>query len=60
MIDASQQEVRRARFARLRAELSTLREACAGVQKRVAVAVKDAAKRRDDWLLEHTKKEHLG
>jgi len=24
------------------------------------VTVKDASKRRDDWLLEHTRKEHLG
>lgn len=60
MIDESQQEVRKARFTRLRAELSALKETCAGVQKRVSVAVKDATKRRDDWLLEHTKKEHLG
>jgi len=60
MTDMSQQEVRKARFARLRTELSAFREAFAGMQKRVAVTVKDASKRRDDWLLEHTRKEHLG
>ncbi len=60
MYDTSQSAVRTARLAGFRKELEGLRAKFAEVKKGVADAVKKSAKRRDDWLLQHTRDEHLG
>ncbi|HSD12975.1 MAG TPA: hypothetical protein VLC10_05435 [Patescibacteria group bacterium] len=56
---STQSDVRTKRLAGFRAELAGLRAQFEKTRKDVAEAVKKAAKRRDDWLLEHTRKEHL-
>lgn len=59
MTASMQTEVRTTKLAGLRAELAGLRAQFEQTKRDVAEAVKKAAKRRDDWLLEHTRKEHL-
>jgi len=59
-MQVTQQDVRKARFSRMRDEIAALAQAFAGLKGRADAAVKDAAKRHDAWLLEHTRKEHLG
>ena len=56
----SQSEVRARRFSGLRAELEALRGTFDDLKRRATVVAKDAAKRRDEWLVDHVRKEHLG
>lgn len=59
-MQTSQDGARKTRFAALRDELATLSRTFAELKSRADQVAKDAGKRRDDWLLEHTKNEHLG
>ncbi len=59
MTTPSQSDARTERLAGLRAELAGLRAEFAKIKQGIAETAKAAAKRRDDWLLEHTRKEHL-
>lgn len=56
----SQSDVRAKRFAGMREELEGLRVKFDDLKRRATTVVKDAAARRDAWLLEHTRNEHLG
>lgn len=56
----SQADVRIARLSLIRAELASLGAQFVDMRRDLAEAVKGAAKRRDGWLVEHTRKEHLG
>ncbi|MEY4744847.1 MAG: hypothetical protein RL272_792, partial [Candidatus Parcubacteria bacterium] len=51
----SQTDIRTKKLAGLRAELAGLRAQFEKTRQDVAQAVKRASKRRDDWLLEHTR-----
>lgn len=59
MTASTQSAARTTRMAGLRAQLADVRAQLRDVARDTMAAVKKAAKRRDDLLIEHTRTEHF-